>query len=154
MIFVGGNRIGGFNCGHLQVVNVNSGTELEVQRGQNWRFLNQSVDGASKGEPHTPRYREPDNYTQVQIDIGDRDPLSTWAILLAAHERYATDRNLSTPYLLVTQNSNTYINTLLSIIGVNLADYLGQLGLPTNYDPMPDHQVEFNYPGAGMNVIH
>ena len=70
-----------------------------------------------------------------------------------AHNQYA-GAGLTIPYLLLTENSNTYVNTLLSIIGLIVTDYISRLDLPTIYDPMTGAAAEFHYPGVGANVIH
>jgi Ca2+-binding RTX toxin-like protein len=160
-IYLGGNRVVTpltVQYGHLQIIY--QGWELEVQAGSTWRFRHRTVDGQTNGRDHTPGYGDPNHYEQTAIDLGDRSAADTWHLLLNAHRQYSNQFGDSIRYLGVTQNSNSYVATLMSIIGVDVGAYLGLISLPgIPVEPDPFSGIEpyiapfGGYPGSGMNVL-
>lgn len=157
-IFLGGNRVLSTNYGHLQVIY--QGRELEVQSGVTWQFRNRLVDGETNGQPHTPGYGDPEHYAQTALNLGDRSSADVWHLLVNAHRQFASQFAGSIFYLGLTQNSNSCVTTLLSIVGIEVGGYLGLIDLPGRLvEPDPITGTEsyidpFNgYPGSGMNVL-
>lgn len=126
-IFLAANAGGGSApVGHLQVVGKQddlSSIEIEVQKTADdyWTVEGVIEDRSHDNNANTPGYGVAGLYSQVEIDIGDRNPDDVWKLLKQA----AIDIEASKqPYLLLFNNSNTFVNTLLHAIGVNVSSYL------------------------------
>jgi len=155
-IYLAGNRIvpivGGIEFptafGHLQLVY--QGQELEVQAPTDqlnpflgeWGFQRERDHQAN-----TPHYGEAGYYASIAIDIGSRDEADTWNILKQVNDQYVDSGKIigyDIPF-----NSNSYANTLLSVIGIDASSYL--LGA-TPFSPVGSLPV-IGFPGAGANAL-
>ena len=136
--------------GHLQLVFVDddgSQTELEVQAPLStaqfpyWVF--EELDDHTTAE-NTANYDIEGAYTWTQLDLGERDPAAVWSILLQVHERFMESQNsgLHFPYW-VTFNSNSYATALMSVIGGDIADFIG----------VTTPLLVGSFPGAGVNPL-
>ena len=110
---------GRMNWGHLQIVYVDgeSQQEIEVQRGLTWQYPD-----VRDHRLHTPYFGDTTNYDFVNIDLGDRSAEAVWRLLIDVHEQFAqegTDIRYN-----FEKNSNSYANTLLDIIGIDVRDIL------------------------------
>ncbi|WP_413848799.1 hypothetical protein [Albidovulum sp.] len=154
-IFLAVNRIPAVvTFGHLQLVS--DSFEIEVQAPslpiaglQNWHFedVREHTDPA-----HTPGINDPQHYS-VAIDCGDRDSDYIWNLCKYIHEQFQT-QPINIPYHATNFNSNTYINTLLSIVGTNLDSYLGSLSPEPIPDPVTGIPTLFlGCPGSGADLF-
>jgi Ca2+-binding RTX toxin-like protein len=160
-VFVGGlfDNIG---YGHLQIVYTDAAgalLETEVQSSftlteGNWSF------GEFFQQPHganTPNYGNPDFYQIVSIDLGERSADAVWALLKQVREQFFTAQSNS-PSLFeydIQYNSNTYANTLLSIVGVNTASLISQFTVPSIGEiPGSDRNAldDAEYPGDAIDL--
>lgn len=165
-IYLGGNRLPAVPLyGHLQIVR--AGRELEVQPSDGflgewtensfWAFQNRSVNGTGAGGySNTPGYGVWGLYAQVALDIGDRSDADVWRVLAAATAQFTAQMNLSIPYNAVAPafNSNSFITTLLSIIGIEVAEYISGASPAEVFDPVTGSTLYFlGFPGAGNNAL-
>ncbi len=156
--------IGG-NYGHLQLVNGASGgnrDEIEVQAREGIEFFFFSLP--KKVQTNTSNYGDPDQWVEVAIDIGDRDAANVWELLDRINRAFVSG-NPDYQYGL-GQNSNSYINTLLWMIGIDLDGYLSAVRPPdvtgmdpetaANYDYVPGAEygdLISPFPGADRNLL-
>ncbi len=140
----------GLGWGHFQLVFVaddGSQTELEVQAPLStaqfpyWVF--EELDDHTTAE-NTANYDIEGAYTWTQLDLGERDPAAVWSILLQVHEQFMESQNsgLHFPYW-VTFNSNSYATALMSVIGGDIADFIG----------VTTPLLVGSFPGAGVNPL-
>jgi hypothetical protein len=88
----------------------------------------------------TPNYGDPDRWREVTVDLGNRTLSDVWTLLSNIH---ATFRTGDPDYLYgLGQNSNSYVNTLLWMIGVDLSDHLSAVRPP---DVTGMSQADANY---------
>lgn len=156
-ILLSANRVPlGPSNAHLQVVYNNA--ELEVQAGLTWQFMSRDHDDPLS----TPHFGEANWYDSIAIDIGDRSAAQVWATLNAVYDAFVNQMEGSIPYLVVTQNSNTFINSLLSVIGVSAGSYVPLLSInPLTVTVIPDDgssPYDLTYdgisaPGVGQNIF-
>lgn len=146
---------------HLQIVYGDQ--EIEVQSGFTWDFKNRLHDGTdNKGNPHTPHVGESDWYDGIAIDIGNRDAAELWQVFISIFDAFKEQMSGDIPYLITAQNSNTFINSVLSIVGIDAASYVSLLNIDpltvtwvpddgsTPYDVIYDSIVA---PGTGQNIL-
>ncbi len=95
----------------------------------------------------------PQNYKAIEINIGDRQVDDVWNILLQVQTQMqnaqfnAAQNGIQLYDYDIAYNSNTYVNTLLSVVGIDLsAQLLDQVRLP----PIPTSNI---FPGAGRNAF-
>lgn len=146
------NTEGTFNWGHLQIVNATTGQEIEVQSWTN----------PAPGDPgnfpyfqyNLPRSHaaftdfapgsgnaNPANYSAIDLDLGDRSGDDVWAVLTTINSFFFSNQPQFGYALL--QNSNSYANTLLWMIGLDTASYVAG-ATPGSVS---------SFPGAGNNLI-
>lgn len=121
------------NFGHLQLVNPDLGQEIEVQPNQDidiWRdfFLGgnifpdwdvRPVQGADRiRDPQL--WSDPSTIQDVTIDLGDRATQDVWDAILKISDIF---RNTSINYTPL-QNSNTFINSIMYMIGFDVRGFL------------------------------
>ncbi|WP_170431713.1 calcium-binding protein [Ruegeria arenilitoris] len=128
----------GFHWGHLQIV---YGTqEIEVQSPpsiQNWNGLtNFTYPVVRPHAAHTDGIGTDGKYESVNVDIGDRDAGDVWDILVQVHEQFV-DRHPNFLYGL-GQNSNSYVNTLLWMVGIDVQDHITEVRPENVIGPDPD----------------
>ena len=70
----------------------------------------------------------PDHYEIIAVDVSasgsDRTAEDVWTILKQAHEQFAAQASISYD---LDQNSNSYITTLLGMVGLSSSGYAAQL---------------------------
>jgi Ca2+-binding RTX toxin-like protein len=155
-IQLAGNLIsatGPFSYGHLQIVNANSGEEIEVQSWSNmlpadpneapYFLYRDAMQIHSTNTAFAPGSAnpDPDNYAIVNLDIGDRDGGKVWDLLAKINQQFLTDS--PNFFYNLSQNSNSYAVTLLWMIGIDVVDYIAAV--------MP-HSVG-SFPGAYQNLL-
>lgn len=106
---------------HLQFINWSNQHELEIDNDvapTDWTFHLDVVDPATFNRPAT-------DYAHTgAIDLGGRIADNVWQIAIqATHSMNAAGLT----YELTTQNSNSYINSLMLTLGININAYLGQI---------------------------
>lgn len=172
-ILLAGNRIqnsGPFNYGHLQLVFEDDNgnlTEIEVQSPRTIRqLLGNGLNFVYEGGVESRSHIDPDNtdvgdfsisdafrlanggpirsdeYAAVELNLGDRSAEAVWQLLIEAHLQFA-DQGRDIDYGF-GQNSNSYVNTLLNIIGIELTDALLADATPNDVE---------QFPGRFVNVI-
>lgn len=136
------NRIAYTKFGHLQIVKVKddgSQIEMEVQRSAagNWRYSEEDQDHSE-----TPFYEPAGNrnYAFKDLILPERTADDAWAILEQVHDQFANG-GYDIDYDFKHQNSNSFVTTALSVIGVNT---LGQYIKPSNVS---------SFPGERTNVL-
>lgn len=149
-----GNLISGTEllggAGHLQVVLVtdDGSTEIEVQSpaffgftGGDWVY--HLRDHTSTSNP--PFFGNSTRYATTELLSGD-DALAAWSILVQAYEQM---RSFSPnfEYNLLSQNSNSFANSILSVIGVHMGDVVSG-ATPSYLD-----SSSLGFPGEGLNVL-
>ncbi len=149
----------GRGLGHLQIVYVNNAgqqLELEVQAPVpipilgSWQFRPESGgqiqihDGVDpNGSSNTPNYGDPEKYNSITLLV-DQQADGAWSLLNDAHGAFR-DASIDNPFEYdAFYNSNTYANTLLSIIGLDAADLLPSVTPP---------DVE-SFPGVTRNALN
>jgi Ca2+-binding RTX toxin-like protein len=170
VIYLAGNRITPFinfpiigitpvatAFGHLQLVREINGDldEIEVQApsGQdvsnpfngNWVFELANEDHTLYS--NTYGYGNSDFYSWVSLDIGDRNADDIWSIFEQVHAQYLS--SAVRPEYNILFNSNSYANTLLSVIGMSAGAYTGSLNITWSNGPLQF----YGYPGAGGNAL-
>lgn len=103
---------------HLQFINWSNQHELEIDNDiipLDWMFRIDAVDPATFGRPDT------DFANTGAIDLGGRLADNVWQVAIQA--TYSFDAAGLT-YELTTQNSNSYINSLMLSLGIDLGSYL------------------------------
>ncbi len=149
-----GNLISGTElfggAGHLQVVlSTDDGAiEIEVQSpdflgitGGDWVYHLRDHTAAS----NTPFFGDATRYAAVELLSGDA-ATAAWSILLQTHEQMeAFSPNYE--YNLLSQNSNSYANSILSVIGVDLDSVIAG-ATPSYFD-----SGSLGFPGDELNVL-
>jgi Ca2+-binding RTX toxin-like protein len=170
-IYLAGNRLpinAANEFGHLQLVS--GGQEIEVQLPSDyvvgwvpgiedgtWEYEFRSHNGYTAGVPHTAGYGEDGYYSSIAIDLGDRDPDQVWDDLVQIQEAFESQTSIS--YLLLSQNSNSFINTLLYMIGIDVGLYLSgaspsPLFLMNDPETGAPVMTEFlGFPAVNKNVL-
>lgn len=115
-----------FNYGHFQLVFGDQ--EIEVQSPRSFTDLVLGVDGFVFEElprSHsgtTTSFGDPLKYEAIDLDLGDRQAADVWELLKSMHASFIQE---STNYLYgLGQNSNSYVNTLMWMIGIDLTPAL------------------------------
>lgn len=105
---------------HLQLINWSNQHELEIDNDitpTDWELRIDAVDPATFNRPAS-------DYAHTgAIDLGGRLADNVWQVAIQA--TYSIDAAGLT-YELTTQNSNSYINSLMLALGINIDTYLGQ----------------------------
>lgn len=149
-----GNLISGTElfggAGHLQVVlsTDDGAVEIEVQSpdflgitGGDWVYHLRDHTDAS----NTPFFGDATRYASVELFSGDA-AMAAWSVLLQAHEQMeAFSPNYE--YNLLSQNSNSYANSILSVIGVALDSVIAG-ATPSYFD-----SGSLGFPGDALNVL-
>ena len=122
-----GNLTVGF-FGHLQVVKVSDDratqTELEVQApsffslDRNWQFFDRDHKTSPGFFDSSDSNHRSAEYSYVTLDIGSRSADDVWNVLEQTHDLFQDKSNII--YNAVSLNSNSYINTLLSVVGIDI----------------------------------
>ncbi|WP_107496459.1 calcium-binding protein [Thalassobius sp. I31.1] len=110
----------GFAYSHLQVIH-DSGLELEV--------VGERADGQWDIRAAYQPAPYPDGYlTTYEIDLGeDRTSEQVWGILNQVTNQFIAAQNtgeVSLNYSALTYNSNTFVSTLLYVVGINVSNYI------------------------------
>ncbi len=162
-ILLAGNRLPYSDSrlyGHLQLVY--GGEEMEVQTPdvpifglQDWIYELRPHNGQNNGVENTAGYGDPQYYDSIAIDIGDRDEADVWEVLKDIQNAFNTQTSVG--YGLLSQNSNSFINTILSIIGIDLSAYSSLLSIADIIEPQGDGTnlvVGFHgFPADSVNVL-
>ena len=135
----------GGNWGHLQLVNSTTQEEIEVQSwNMNLRdavpstFPYFDYEEIQLVSAETPGYGKRATYREVTIDIGDRDADEFWDLLVSINTIF---RDQAPEYLYgLGQNSNSYIATLLWMVGIDVSGYLDAVA-PPKVRGMNHHQA-------------
>ncbi|MCF1481458.1 MULTISPECIES: hypothetical protein [Rhizobium/Agrobacterium group] len=109
--------------------------ELEVQAGANWIVYG---DGSRIHSKYTQGYGEPENYQITELDLSGRNANDVWELLKeisASIDDYIIDYTAD-------NNSNTYVNTMLNAVGINVFSYIDSI-TPSN--------VTNGFPGLNAN---
>ncbi|MCF1471535.1 hypothetical protein FS763_06315 [Agrobacterium vitis] len=137
-LYVAANQISPSGWGHLQIVGEDENGELfelEVQAGANWIVYG---DGSQLHIENTPGYGEPENYKIAELDLSGRNANDVWELLKqisASIDDYIIDYTAD-------NNSNTYVNTMLNAVGINVSSYIDSI-TPSN--------VTNGFPGLNAN---
>ena len=137
-LYVAANQISPFGWGHLQIVGEDeSGQlfELEVQAGAYWVVYG---DGSRSHIENTQGYGEPENYKIAELDLSGRNANDVWELLKqvsASIDDYIIDYTAD-------NNSNTYVNTMLNAVGIDVFSYIDSI-TPSN--------VTNGFPGLNAN---
>lgn len=134
--------------GHTQIVYVDDfgvQTEIEVQGeltegyiiAGEWTFPAARIHDTYS----TPYFQETGYYYSAEIDLGDRSADAVWNQLLQLHNQFV-GMDPQIDYDLY-KNSNSYVTSLLSTVGINIGDYSGQL----------INGMIAEIPGIGVNVL-
>ncbi len=131
---------------HLQLVY--NDIELEVQAPDEfefppvWHYPGKRQHSLDTDDRHfTPNYGVEGKYVSVDLDLGDADPALIWNTLNAIYDVFASE-GTSISYTLF-QNSNSFINTLLYMVGIDLSDLIESVA-PADAP---------NFPGWETNVL-
>ena len=131
--------------GHLQIVFEE--LELEVQApnpitipfGGDWLFA--PIRPHSSTE-NTPNFGNPEYYAATEVGLGqERSSDQVWELLIQVRDSLAAATPIDYNY---DQNSNSFVNTLLYVAGIDLGHYLGKVTLPS---------MDNGFPGADRNVL-
>ncbi len=138
----------GIDPAHLQLVldDGSSELEIEVQAPASITFGEWSYPSIPRNhadDDNTPGYGDPDKYKSTILNIGNRIDTEVWNILENIHYEFSSkggDIDYDTD-----KNSNSYINTLMYMIGISL-----NLTIINSVTP-PD--ADDGFPGKDTNVI-
>lgn len=125
--------------------------------------------GETGGKPNTPHLNDKDKYDFYSLsaaDLDGRSPEAVWKILKQVHQQFAED-GARIPYILGETNSNSYITTLLSTVGVDVDDYAYRLAVSrvsnvpveppmvtAGLVPLTTKEIQpVSYPGLETNVL-
>lgn len=143
----GSSAVGGF--GHFQIVFVDDDgneTEIEVQAPALWTIpLNGEWQFQNRDHTTSSNYGDTERYaiTTILTGVEARD---AWNILLSVHSQFVLAQQGGNAFLYdPTYNSNTYANTLLSIIGVDLDDHRNSA---------TPNDVNSGFPGENRNALN
>lgn len=95
---------------------------------------------------HTAGYGVAGLYAEATIFIEDRNESDTWKILRHVLEQFTTQLSGVIPYNAIAPafNSNSFVNTLLSVIGIDSADYTAGAS--------PEGEF-YGFPGVEANAL-
>ena len=148
-LYLAGNYINGLlGYGHLAVVyDSENGAPLlenEVQRGGfvltgNWKY-----EPIQNHSAKTPNYQNPDKYFSVKIDLREGQSADdAWNILKQVRANFISKGdNINYD---VDQNSNSYAHSILSVIGVDIEQYVVRI--------ISEAKDIESFPGDGTNVL-
>ena len=154
-LFLASNSVFVTHYGHIQIVYENEAgdlLELEVQPSR----TASGIWVPSPSQPHN--VGNPGSYVRTEIVV---EPGTTaadiWGVLLSARDDFAAE---SLAYLRgavgfeLDQNSASYVTTMLSIVGINISDYLASL-YAENITSFPGvtHNVLFDAIDGDGNAI-
>ena len=103
---------------HLQFINWSNQHEIEIDNDiapQDWSFRVDAVDPATFNRPAS------DYANTGAIDLGGRLAENVWALAIQATNSMDA---AGLTYELLTQNSNSFINSLMLSLGININSYL------------------------------
>ncbi len=103
---------------HLQFINWTNQHEIEIDNDivpQDWSFRIDAVDSATFNRPAS------DFAHTGAIDLGGRLAENVWALAIQATNSIDA---AGLTYELLTQNSNSFINSLMLSLGININSYL------------------------------
>lgn len=137
--------------GHLQIVfDPGNGEDLlEIEAQSPWNITLGHWQVQASGRSHTnsdntPHYGQDDLYSSVLVDLGHREATDVWSILEQARQQFdAASNGIRFEYDL-EYNSNTFVNTLLKIVDVDLNNILSTLTTDNI----------FSYPGFDRNALN
>jgi Ca2+-binding RTX toxin-like protein len=148
------------NSGHLQIVYEDANNqmqELEVQApvhfgttGGDWIFVNRTHDGVdADANNHTNFIDNPNRYGRVELELRDGQSADElWLLLNNIHTNLSfTGRDLDYDTFGTTQNSNSYVNSVLATVGYSAATIVSSIGMG-----IPLFEID-RYPGIEMNVF-
>jgi Ca2+-binding RTX toxin-like protein len=124
--------------------------------GSTWAFQNRPVAGTTDDFPNTPGYGTFGLYSQTALDLGDRNDTDTWSLLRTAVSQFSAQMTGVIPYNAIAPafNSNSFANTLLWMIGIDTADYIGGASPAEIFDPITGTVYSFSgFPGWGNNAL-
>lgn len=139
------------DLGHLQLVY--GAEEIEVQRPLDvinpfsgfWRFSKRH----SHDDPEDAFDKnDPTEYAITALDIRDRSAYDVWRILDQVNDAYFNS-NIQIPYDMLF-NSNSYVNTLLKVVGITTSAYLDAVTPDDVISPSLD---PFHFPGVGADAL-
>lgn len=151
--------IGALGVGHLQLVRIDGADqeEIEVQApsdfgvfGGEWVYQQRDHTDPNHTTAFIPDANgvspNPAEYAITEIDVGNRDPDEVWQILTEIFNEFSMkgDFEYNSINPLEWQNSNSFVNTLLYMIGIDLQDVVAA-ATPTS--------VFNGFPGDTTNVI-
>ena len=145
-------RVGPFSTsfGHMQLVfddGVNTPQEIEVKGdGLLAFFLDWVILGPqSHTDPNlTPGFGDSQDYRATTLATG-ADAVSQWNILVEAHNQFLAAADGQRFQYDLTYNSNTYANTLLSILGYSFSDFENLITAPS---------ITGGFPGSDRNALN
>lgn len=131
-----------------------------------WQFPSTGITGLDRLHDdldNTPNYQVTDRYGIVTLDISfagsDRTEDDVWALWAQIHAQFQAQANIHYSY---SQNSNSYIGTLLSMLGIDGADEVASLisSIDTvvdfpgfTYNPLDDLSLNFDLVGGGNGDV-
>lgn len=150
--------------GHLQVVYADDGSQHEIEvlpENRDWTAF--SGNWSYPRESNTPEKNFPGAYASADLPLGNRSPGDVWDILKQVHGQFA-EHGLDIPYRPFS-NSNSYANTVLSVVGIDtskiledatppalkLAEFVGRAARPVEGE-VYKHLVGL-FPGVNYNVL-
>ena len=185
-LFLATNRVNFTDSGHLQIVRerLDGGfEEIEVQADAGipfngpWTFTGSGTDPNRDHFTNTPNATVDgfgnllgnDDYGFIEIDIPEAEIDFAWDILLQAQDQMVQAQNTN-PSLFNYEpfyNSNTFVHTLMSVVGIDILGPIPSLGgqsyidaaAPTNvtggFTNIPGLPPIFlpPYPGVGRNAL-
>jgi Ca2+-binding RTX toxin-like protein len=129
--------------GHLQIVfgdleiEVQAPNPVSIPFGGSW-----VVEPVRSHSLNSTNYLDPLYYASTEIVLADEQTDSyLWELLIQIRESFASNSSIDYNY---SQNSNSYVRTLLYIVGVDLDQYLNELTLPS---------MDNGFPGAERNIL-
>jgi hypothetical protein len=135
--------------GHLQIVyewdeiEVQAPNPVSIPFGGDWIIaqVRNHVNSIN-----TPNYGDEDYYKITTVYLREGQIASeVWQLLIAIRDQFAAAAPIDYNY---DQNSNSYATTLLSIVGVNIFDYLGDVFL--SHLSLSDRERRSEQPCSGM----
>lgn len=105
---------------------------------------------------YTDEYGDPNEYKAIELDLKGRDPLTVFSILSAADAQFTEQGNFIEYDF--DQNSNSYVHTLLSIIGYSRSEILSLVAAvtPPRVEAFPGAETNLfdrtNRPENGINL--
>ncbi len=138
-IYLATNLIPSTTWGHLQLVRDDN--EIEVQAPDSVILGSWGVLPASRSHSSTtPNYQVSGKYASTAINFGEVTNDDAWNVLVKLRDQFALqDIDYDTD-----QNSNSYINTLLDMVGISISAHIAQ-ATPAD--------VTGGFPGISTNVM-